>query len=148
MDSASITFLWKQFETNNWITNKQNMKLQHWKWSNLLFLQLPCEFLWWNYLFLFNKKYVQSLLYLKCFAVVLFLIYASCLCIKCTLWVDIIYSTGGFVFLFLQKAFCVEQVFVCISRMYFQSATLLNFKLPPLAVFLTNHYVSRSSKYQ
>lgn len=55
-----------------WITNKQNMKLQHWKWSNLLFLQLPCEFLWWNYLFLFNKNYVQSLLYLKCFAVVLF----------------------------------------------------------------------------
>lgn len=55
-----------------WITNKQNKTLQHWKISNLLSLQLPCEFLWWNYLFLFNKNYVQILLYLRCFAVVLF----------------------------------------------------------------------------
>lgn len=47
-------------------------KFQHWKKSNLLFFQLLCEFLWWNYLFLFNKNYVQILLCLKCFAFVLF----------------------------------------------------------------------------
>lgn len=132
-----------------WITNKQNKRLQHWKISNLLSLQLPCEFLWWNYLFLFNKNYVQILLYLRCFAVVLFLIYASCLCIKCTLWVYIIHSTGGFVFFFLQKAFCVKQVYVFSAfRMYFQSAALLNFKLPSLVAFLTNHYVNKSFKSQ
>jgi hypothetical protein len=110
-----------------WITNKQNKKLQHWKLSNLLFLQLPCEFLWWNYLFLFNKNYVQNLIFEMfcccpffnlCFLFVYKVHFVSLYNIQ-HWWLCIS---------FLQKAFCVEQVYVCIFRMYFQSATLLNFK--------------------
>lgn len=107
-----------------WITNKQNKKLQHWKLSNLLFLQLPCEFLWWNYLFLFNKNYVQSLLYLKCVAIVLF--FNLCFLFVYKVHFLSLYNIQHWWLgiSFLQKAFCVEQVYVCIFLMYFQSATL------------------------